>query len=210
MNGHPAIVLSYARYFGEYPEATKATMTSVDQNGFDITCLDQDQEHEVRVTFSHSLHAPSQVRDALTELAKEAETALRGSDPDGQGLMPDSPSATLPEIDPITAVIIVLVSVAIYLDFFPNTKSPLLQWVLQTVGASRIHQLVQLLVGVHLLEALFSLYVTVVVGQGFFKLEDIIQWTVLVMIFGYPCLVPLTRLSYRQRAASRSDKDKTD
>lgn len=84
MNSRPSIVLSYARYFGEYPEATTATMTSVDQDGFELLCLDQGQEQEVRVTFSHSLHAPSQVRDALTDLAKEAETALRGKDPDSQ------------------------------------------------------------------------------------------------------------------------------
>ncbi|KAF9113315.1 hypothetical protein BGX27_001851, partial [Mortierella sp. AM989] len=84
MNGRPTIVLSYARYFGEYPDATKATLTSVDQDGFDITCQDNGQEREVRVAFGHSMHAISQVKDALMALSKEAEAALRGKDPNGQ------------------------------------------------------------------------------------------------------------------------------
>ncbi|KAG0366816.1 hypothetical protein BGZ54_004840 [Gamsiella multidivaricata] len=84
MNARPAIILSYARYFGEYPEATKATMTAVDQDGFDIVCQDNGQERELRVTFGHSLHAVSQVKDAFMALAREAEIALRGDDRLGQ------------------------------------------------------------------------------------------------------------------------------
>ncbi|KAG0302906.1 hypothetical protein BGZ98_007137 [Dissophora globulifera] len=80
MNGHPTVVLSYARYFGDYPGAIKATMTGVDQDGFDVTCLNEGQEQEVRVAFPHSLHAVSQVKDVLMTLAKEAETALRGKE----------------------------------------------------------------------------------------------------------------------------------
>ncbi|KAF9951346.1 hypothetical protein BGZ72_007119 [Mortierella alpina] len=210
MNSRPTIVLSYARYFGEYPEATTATMTSVDQDGFDLLCLDQGQEQEVRVTFSHSLHAPSQVRDALTDLAKEAETALRGNDPDSQGAMPDSPSVTFPDIDAFTAVLIMAVMVAFYLDFFPNTKSPLLQWVLQTAGSSAIHYVVQLVLGAHVIESLFSLYLTVVVGQGFFQPVDVLQWFLAVFIFGYASLFKLFTLAYRQQAIARSGKNKTD
>ncbi|OAQ27250.1 hypothetical protein K457DRAFT_127705 [Linnemannia elongata AG-77] len=84
INGQPAVALSYARYFGEYPTATKATMTSIDQNGFDIVCHDQGEEHEVRVTFGHSLHAASQAKHELDTLAKEAEAALRGNTPQSQ------------------------------------------------------------------------------------------------------------------------------
>ncbi|KAF9561298.1 hypothetical protein EC968_005792 [Mortierella alpina] len=209
MNSRPAIVLSYARYFGEYPEATIATMTSVDQDGFDLVCVDQGQEQEVRVTFNHSLHAPSQVRDALTDLAKEAETALRGNDPNSQGAMPDSPSATLPDIDAFTAALIMVVMIAFYLDFFPNTKSPLLQWVLQTAGASTIHNVVQLVTGLHIVESLLSLYLTVVVGRGFFQPGDILQWFSLVFIFGYASLFKLFTLAYRQQAI-RNGKNKTE
>lgn len=84
VNTQPAVALSYARYFGEYPAATKATMTSIDQDGFDIVCHDQGEQHEVRVTFAHSLHAVSQVKHELDTLAREAETALRGNDPQSQ------------------------------------------------------------------------------------------------------------------------------
>jgi len=84
MNGHPAIVLSYARYFGEYKEATAAKMLELDQDGFLLTCQEHGEEHEVRVAFTHSLHAVSQVKDMLMSLAKEAETALRGNDPTQQ------------------------------------------------------------------------------------------------------------------------------
>ncbi|CAO3571769.1 unnamed protein product [Mortierella alpina] len=209
MNSRPSIVLSYARYFGEYPEATSATMTAVDQDGFDLLCVDQGQEQEVRVTFNHSLHAPSQVRDALTDLAKEAETALRGNDPDSQGAMPDSPSATFPDIDAFTAVLIMVVLSAFYLDFYPNTKSPLLQWMLHTAGASIIHNVVLLVAGLHVIESLLSLYLTIVVGQGFFGPVDILQWFLMVFTFGYSSLFKLFKLAYRQQAL-RSGKSKTD
>jgi hypothetical protein len=72
-------------------------MTSIDQSGFDIVCHDQGEEHEVRVTFGHSLHAVSQVKHELDTLAKEAQTALRGNDPlsqvlhSSQGLLSFSP-----------------------------------------------------------------------------------------------------------------------
>jgi putative heme iron utilization protein len=84
MNGHPIIVLSYARYFGEYAEAESASMDQIDQDGFIVKCVEHGQDHEVRVAFTHSLHAISQVKDMLMSLAKEAENALRGPDPKAQ------------------------------------------------------------------------------------------------------------------------------
>ncbi|KAK3816704.1 MAG: hypothetical protein J3R72DRAFT_391866 [Linnemannia gamsii] len=202
INSQPAVALSYARYFGEYSTATKATVTSIDQNGFDIVCHDQGEEHEVRVAFSYSLHAVSQARDELLSLAKEAETALRGSDPQSQGLMPDSPSATLPDLDVLTMLVMLLASVVIYLDFFPNTKSPALQWVLKTAGPWRIHLVVQGLAIVHIIESLVSVYFTMVVGRGFFQTVDIVQWALVILVFGYPCLFPLIRLASRQKQPS--------
>ncbi|KAF9437432.1 hypothetical protein BGZ76_000753 [Entomortierella beljakovae] len=83
MNGQPTIVLSYARFFGEYPNGTNATMTSIDSDGFDIVCKDNGEEREVRVAFGYSIHAISQVKTALMTLAKEAELGLR-DDPNGQ------------------------------------------------------------------------------------------------------------------------------
>ncbi|KAF9172108.1 hypothetical protein BGX21_002884 [Mortierella sp. AD011] len=136
MNGHPAIVLSYARYFGEYPDASSATIVAVDQDGFDITCQDNGEEREVRVTFGRSMHAVSQVKDAFMTLAREAETALRGNDPSGQGLMPDSPSPTLPH-NLFDTILLLIALTIIYLDFFPNTTSPLLQWILETSLSDR-------------------------------------------------------------------------
>lgn len=84
MNGRPAVVLSYARYFGEFAEAESATMDQIDKDGFIVKCIESGQEHEVRVAFTHSLHAVSQVKDMLMSLAKEAELALRGPDPTAQ------------------------------------------------------------------------------------------------------------------------------
>ncbi|KAF9297492.1 hypothetical protein BGZ88_009894 [Linnemannia elongata] len=199
INGQPAVALSYARYFGEYPTATKATMTSIDQNGFDIVCHDQGEEHEVRVTFGHSLHAASQAKHELDTLAKEAEAALRGNSPQSQNLMPDSPSAMLPDLDTLAMVLLCMGSVAIYLNFFPNTTNPTLQWVLKTAGPWRINLVVQGLAILHIIESLVSVYFTVVVGQGFFQPADVIQWALVVVVFGYPSLFYLIRLATRQQ-----------
>ncbi|KAF8936986.1 hypothetical protein BGZ47_009228 [Haplosporangium gracile] len=204
INSQPAVALSYARYFGEYPTAIKATVTSIDQNGFDIVCHEQGEQHEVRVTFGHSLHAVSQVKHQLDTLAKEAEAALRGNDSQSQGLMPDSPSAVLPDLDALAAVLVFMASVAIYLDFFPNTTSPALQWVLKTAGPWRIHLVVQGLAIVHIIESLVSVYFTVVVGQEFFQTTDVIQWALVVVVFGYPSLFHLIRLASRQQRVAQA------
>lgn len=84
MNSQPIVVLLYASYFGEYPEASEATMTAIDQDGFDITCHDGGEKREVRVAFRRSMRSISQVREELMALAKEAERALRGKYPKSQ------------------------------------------------------------------------------------------------------------------------------
>ncbi|KAF9123598.1 hypothetical protein BGW39_008837 [Mortierella sp. 14UC] len=203
INSQPAVVLSYARYFGEYPTATKATVTSIDQSGLDVVCHDEGEEHEIRVTFNYSLHAVSQVKDVLSDLAKEAEAALRGNDPHSQGLMPDSPSAVLPDLDALALVLLLVASVAIYLDFFPNTTSPALQWVLKTAGPWRLHLVVQGLALLHVIESLVSVYLTVIVGRGFFQTVDVVLWALLVLVFGYPCLFHLMGLARRQQLQAR-------
>ncbi|ORZ19110.1 hypothetical protein BCR41DRAFT_385755 [Lobosporangium transversale] len=208
MNGHPTTVLAYARYFGEYPTATKATMTSIDQDGFDIICEDSGEEREVRVTFGQSMFAVGQVKHTLTTLAKEAEIALRGRDSSNQGLMPDSPSATLPEGNLLSTLLLIGGLTAFYLEFYPNTTNSFLQWILKTVGAAWIHRLVLLITGLHCFESLVSLYFTVIVGNGFFSLLDIIQWFILISLFGYPCLFHLIALANRQR--NKQSKQKTN
>ncbi|KAF9350147.1 hypothetical protein BGX26_011629 [Mortierella sp. AD094] len=202
MNGHPAIVLSYARYFGEYPEASDATMTAVDQHGFDISCQDNGEDREVRVTFGHSMHAVSQVKDAFMTLAREAETALRGNDPSGQGLMPDSPSLTLPH-NLFDSILLLVAVIIFYLDFFPNTTSSSLQWILQTVGPVWIHRTVVSVIVSHIFESLVSLYFTAIVGKGFFSTAYILQWWIAVLIFGYPCLFKVIDIALRYRSKEK-------
>ena len=92
-----------------------------------------------------------------------------------------------------------MASVAIYLHFFPNTTNPTLQWVLKTAGTWRIKLVVQGLAIVHIIESLVSVYFTVVVGQGFFQTADVVQWALVVIVFGYPSLFHLIRLACRQQ-----------
>ncbi|GJJ76020.1 hypothetical protein EMPS_08378 [Entomortierella parvispora] len=201
MNGRPAVVLSYARYFGEFTEAESATMDQIDKDGFIVKCMEGGQEHEVRVAFTHSLHAISQVKDMLTSLAKEAELALRGPDPKAQGNMPDS-KFFWPAFDTPYLAIIVIVSTLLYLDFMPHTTSPALQWLLQLVGPDIVHLIIQVLAGVHVLEALVSIYLTVVVGQGFFEPTHVVQWGLAILVFGYPFLSALIPVAKRQQQAA--------
>jgi len=112
--------------------------------------------------------------------------------------MPDSPSATLPDLDLLAILLLSMASVAIYLEFFPNTTSPALQWILKTAGPWRIHLVVQGLAVVHLIESLVSLYFTLVVGQGFFQTSDALQWALVVLVFGYPSLFSLIGIASRQ------------
>lgn len=118
--------------------------------------------------------------------------------------MPDSPSAVLPDLDALALVLLLMASVVIYLDFFPNTTSPALQWVLKTAGPWRIHLGVQALGIIHIIESLVSMYFTAVVGQGFFQTADIIQWALVVVVFGYPSLFHLIRLASRQRQVAQA------
>ncbi|KAG0330607.1 40S ribosomal protein S17, partial [Podila humilis] len=206
MNGHPQIVLSYARYFGEYRDATSATMIELDQNGFLLTCTDSNKdEHEVRVAFSHSLHAVSQVKDTLMTLAKEAETVLRGNNPTEQGDMPDS-HFYWPDLNLSTGILTFLAGLALYLDALPNTTSLPLQWILNTVGTDNIHLIVQIATAIHIVEALVSLYFTLVVGSGFFDLVDAAKWFGMTFLIGYPSLSKLIPLARRQQEIQRQQK----
>lgn len=88
---------------------------------------------------------------------------------------------------------------AVYLDLFPNTTNPFLQWVLELIGASMVHTIVVLVAGLHILEAVASLYYTAVVGKGFFSAVDSVQWFATILLLGYPVLFRLVSLAKRQR-----------
>jgi len=105
----------------------------------------------------------------------------------------------LPDLDTLAMVLLCMGSVAIYLNFFPNTTNPTLQWVLKTVGPWGINLVVQGLAILHIIESLVSVYFTVVVGQGFFQPADVVQWALVVIVFGYPSLFHLIRLASRQQ-----------
>jgi hypothetical protein len=121
--------------------------------------------------------------------------------------MPDSPSAVLPDLDALAMVLIPIALVFIYLDFFPNTTSPVLQWVLKVAGPWRIHLVVQGVFLIHAIEALVSVYLTVIVGHGFFQTVDIVLWALLVLVFGYPCLFHLSGIARRQQQQRAAGKE---
>ncbi|KAK3828215.1 MAG: hypothetical protein J3Q66DRAFT_322102 [Benniella sp.] len=200
MNEQPIVLLLYARYFGEYPDATNAKMTSIDQDGFDIACLDNGELKEVRVTFRRPMRAMGQVRDELKALAKEAEAALRKNGAGSQGWLPDSPSVELPDSDPLASFLLTGAYVALYLYFFPNTTNPFLQWILQLLGTSMIRFIVMLATGLHVLEAFISLYFTLVVAKDFFSLADSLQWFATIVFLGYPVLFRLVPLANRNQS----------
>ena len=121
--------------------------------------------------------------------------------------MPDS-QFSWPEFDLFYIVTLILGMAMVYLDFMPNTTSPILKWVLQLCGPTYLHLVVQILTGIHVIEALVSLYFTLIVGQGFFEPVHIIQWCLAVFIFGYPFLFALIPLAQRQQLAALAKKQK--
>ncbi|KAG0050847.1 hypothetical protein BGZ83_004404 [Gryganskiella cystojenkinii] len=206
MNGHPAIVLSYARYFGEYTDAESASMEQIDQDGFIVKTIVNGEDQEVRVAFTHSLHAVSQVKDMLMQLAKESELALRGPDPKAQGNMPDS-QFSWPDFDVPYMITFTVGLVFVYLDLVPNTTSPILRSILGVWGKDLVHLIVKTVGIIHVFESLITLYFTVVVGRGFFGPVHIAQWCLGALIFGYPFLLHLIPLARRQQKLALSRKE---
>lgn len=112
--------------------------------------------------------------------------------------MPDS-KFFMPDIETPYIAVVMLVSTLIYLDFMPNTTSPILQWLLQLCGQDIVHWIVQGVVVIHVFEALFAIYLTAVVGRGFFEPIHVAQWSLGILVFGYPFLSSLIPLAKRQQ-----------
>ncbi|KAG0243164.1 hypothetical protein BGW41_002804 [Actinomortierella wolfii] len=213
LNSQPNLILKFARYFGEHPSAISAKMVEVDQQGLLLTCTVRtriepeeegskptfkNEEHEVRVAFNRPLQTLGQVRETIIALAKEAERGLKDSEPESSDESAEGDKTFyLPDFDPILVLLAIFVVVMIYLDIFPNTKSPLLQWILQKVGPKTVHYIVMITLNVHVCEAIGALYLTVVVGQGFFKPIDVLLWVTTVFIFGIASMKELLPLAYR-------------
>lgn len=112
--------------------------------------------------------------------------------------MPDS-KFFIPDIDTPYIAVSVLVSTLLYLEFMPNTTSPVLQWLLQLCGPNNVHLIILILSVTHVFEALFAIYLTAVVGQGFFEPIHVAQWSLAILVFGYPFLTALMPLAKRQQ-----------
>ncbi|KAG0207938.1 hypothetical protein BGX31_002455 [Mortierella sp. GBA43] len=195
MNDQPAVVLLYARYFGEYPNASNARMTAIDQDGFDVSCQDGDDHRDIRVAFNRPIRSLSHVREELMTLATEARTALHGKGAPSQGF---ETSLDASDSDPLAGILLTAAYVAVYLDLFPNTTNPVLQWILQTVGSNVIHAIVLLATGLHVLEAFVSLYYTLVLGSDHYSAADSLQWFASILLLGYPMLFKLVALTNSQ------------
>ena len=63
-----------------------------------------------------------------------------------------------------------------------------------------IRFIVMLATGLHVLEALISLYFTLVVAKGFFSLADSLQWFATIVLLGYPVLFRLVPLANRNQS----------
>ncbi|KAG0267818.1 hypothetical protein DFQ27_008207 [Actinomortierella ambigua] len=212
LNTQPNLIRKFARYFGEHSSVISAKMVEVDQQGLLLTCIvrtqlepteeggqptEADEEHEVRVAFKRPLQTMGQVRDTIIELAKEAERALKGDDSDAEEAAEDDATFLLPDFDPFLVMVALFVVTMVYLDLFPNTSISMLQRIRETIGAQNIHYIVVLTINLHVCEALGALYLTLVVGQGFFQPIDVFLWFITVLVFGIASMKELIPLAYR-------------
>ncbi|KAF9977427.1 hypothetical protein BGZ73_006054 [Actinomortierella ambigua] len=212
LNSQPNLIYKFARYFGEHSNVISAKMVEVDQQGLLLTCVVrtrsepteeggkptyEDEEQEVRVAFKRPLQTMGQVRDTIIELAKEAERALKGQEPDSDEASEGEATFVLPDFDPFLVMLAIFVVTMVYLDLCPNTTISLLQRIRAVIGPENIHYIVLLTVNMHVCEALGALYLTLVVGQGFFEPIDVFLWVITVSVFGIASMKELIPLAYR-------------
>lgn len=69
---HADAVLLYAQSFGGVPNATAATMTSIDAAGMDLEVAAGDELKLIRIEFDRRLRTPGDVRRTLVEMARSA------------------------------------------------------------------------------------------------------------------------------------------
>jgi heme iron utilization protein len=74
--GHRDVLLVYCRAFSKYAEVSRATMTSIDRYGFEMTATTATGPRPLRLGFAEPIHTPTQARRALAELLHQARTKL--------------------------------------------------------------------------------------------------------------------------------------
>ncbi len=76
---HPDALVSYARALAHRPDATGATMTAVDQYGFELSITTPEGPRAGRVAFDSPVATSDEVRKAMVALVKTARAALSAS-----------------------------------------------------------------------------------------------------------------------------------
>jgi len=75
---HPESLLEYLRAFSDVHDATSATMTGVDRDGFDIEATTPSGLRAVRIPWPQRLERREQVREVMVQMADEARRKLSG------------------------------------------------------------------------------------------------------------------------------------
>ena len=73
---HPAAMVLYCRAFSKATDITSATMTSIDQYGFDMSVRTLEGPRPVRVAFARPVRTPEELRAALVAMVSDARSRL--------------------------------------------------------------------------------------------------------------------------------------
>jgi len=82
---HRDAVLAMTQAFGGLPEASEATMLTLDRHGFEVLAVTPEGRRRTRVPFDQPLSSSDDVRPAVVALTGQARTALGLPPPPAHG-----------------------------------------------------------------------------------------------------------------------------
>ena len=77
---HPDAMVKYCKAFSKATDLSSATMTGVDQYGFEMSAMTDEGPRPVRLAFAAPVRTPGDVRTALVSMLRNAEGELDASD----------------------------------------------------------------------------------------------------------------------------------
>ncbi|KAJ7641610.1 hypothetical protein FB45DRAFT_900616 [Roridomyces roridus] len=155
MSGHPDTLVAYAKWYGKVEEPiTSAEMTAIDTKSMTLTCsLKDGNKKVVRVAIDPPLAGYDDVKPRLLEMKAISQEGL------GMIKSPKISSFYFPPTG--YAIAVVLFGLVPYFGFAPSEgSSPLLipaEFVRSYISAKAFKILFGVVVGIHMLEGLYSL-----------------------------------------------------
>ncbi|KAG0334017.1 hypothetical protein BG004_000592 [Podila humilis] len=192
-NQSPSLVLDLARSLGGDNSIVSAQVSQVTQTGFLIVTQDRTgRQSQTKVTSSRSMHSISHAHEVFTALATQSACSKIQKVP----RQPPGWRTYWPNWNTFLVSLAVGVTSFFYIYFFPETRIPIFQWTIRTVGMPIIRNCVHFAIGLHSFQTATAWYLMRRVSAYRFTLPQGLVWTGCVQLFGIGSMLKLLPIVY--------------